>query len=359
MYGSFDTLCRSRTTKVTLTERRSWECDGHHRPERARPLEDSRQRYQTLLRPPRTRFVADAETGEIVERSAAEELRGQPRDDIIGRHQTELHPEEAGGLSRTSSSRPSIEVDKSRNSSRRPNRASLPTANRSHRISAAAVSLPDGPVRFGGFRDVSDREERKRELERKSERWTRRTSESPSATPTGRATPWCTSTTSSPPSPGTAATRSWGGTVGSCRASDEGRRRRTAGGGRQRGAVHDELLNYRKDGEQFWNRLAVTPIDDDVGTLATHRHPAGCVRRVDQRATDTSAPGTTRELLEADDTDEAVAKALDTLSEELDFQLAGVYLREGDELVHAGTVGATPDATPNRIERGRRLCGTL
>jgi len=30
------------------------------------------------------------------------------------------------------------------------------------------------------------------------------------------------------------------------------------------------LRNYRQNGEQFWNRLSVTPIFDDDGELANH-----------------------------------------------------------------------------------------
>ncbi|PYZ02474.1 hypothetical protein C8039_19405 [Halogeometricum sp. wsp3] len=114
-----------------------------------------------------------------------------------------------------------------------------------------------------------------------------------------------------------------------------------------------ELRNYRKDGEQFWNRLSVLPST----TMSARGDYVGIQHDVSDEKTRElrirALHGTTRELLDADDKDEAVAKALDTQSEELDFQLAGVYLREGDELVHAGTVGATPDATPRRIDRGR------
>jgi PAS domain S-box-containing protein len=68
--------------------------DITRRQEREAELEASREMYQGLINTaPNPIFVADAETGRIVEANrAAEELRGEPRADIIGRHQSELHP---------------------------------------------------------------------------------------------------------------------------------------------------------------------------------------------------------------------------------------------------------------------------
>jgi PAS domain S-box-containing protein len=70
--------------------------DITERKERERRLEAARKRYQTFIdAAPDPIFVADADTGEIVEaNAAAAELRSQPRDEIVGLHQTKLHPDE-------------------------------------------------------------------------------------------------------------------------------------------------------------------------------------------------------------------------------------------------------------------------
>lgn len=69
--------------------------DTTARKERERELDSARKRYQTLIEAaPDPIFVADAETGEIIEtNTAAAELRQQSDEEIQGLHQTELHPE--------------------------------------------------------------------------------------------------------------------------------------------------------------------------------------------------------------------------------------------------------------------------
>ena len=71
--------------------------DITERKKREQQLETARKRYQTLIEAaPEPIFVADAESGEIVEANdAAAELRRQPREEIIGLHQTDLHPGDA------------------------------------------------------------------------------------------------------------------------------------------------------------------------------------------------------------------------------------------------------------------------
>jgi PAS domain S-box-containing protein len=68
--------------------------DVTERRRRKAELEASRERYQSLIdTAPDPIFVADAETGALVEANqAAVELRGEPRSAIVGRHQSELHP---------------------------------------------------------------------------------------------------------------------------------------------------------------------------------------------------------------------------------------------------------------------------
>jgi PAS domain S-box-containing protein len=58
-------------------------------------LEVTKKRYKMLLQTaPDPVFVVDADTGEILEvNEAAEQFRGQPSEEIVGTHQTDLHPE--------------------------------------------------------------------------------------------------------------------------------------------------------------------------------------------------------------------------------------------------------------------------
>ena len=68
--------------------------DITERRERERELAASRKRYRTFIEAaPDPIFVADADTGELVEaNAAAAELRNQPRQEIVGLHQSALHP---------------------------------------------------------------------------------------------------------------------------------------------------------------------------------------------------------------------------------------------------------------------------
>jgi PAS domain S-box-containing protein len=61
-----------------------------------RELADARKKYRALIdAAPDAVFVADVETGEIVEANeAATDLLGRSRDDIIGMHQADLHPDD-------------------------------------------------------------------------------------------------------------------------------------------------------------------------------------------------------------------------------------------------------------------------
>ncbi len=70
--------------------------DITERQTREQEVERARKRYQTLIsEAPNPIFVADAETGEIVEANiAAAELMNRPQQELVGLHQTELHPED-------------------------------------------------------------------------------------------------------------------------------------------------------------------------------------------------------------------------------------------------------------------------
>lgn len=69
--------------------------DVTDRREQQRELDAVRRRYEGLFEAaPDPIFVADANTGELVEaNTAAEAIRGQPREEILDLHQTDLHPE--------------------------------------------------------------------------------------------------------------------------------------------------------------------------------------------------------------------------------------------------------------------------
>ncbi|MGM0397848.1 MAG: PAS domain S-box protein [Halobacteriota archaeon] len=138
------------------------------RKRRERRLEETKKRYHTLLRAaPDPVFVADRESGEIIEANeAAAELRDQPREEILGLHQSELHPdgeseryrrlferhvEEGGVLSKMADGKQVYAVTG--------DGEKVPVA-----ISVDMVELPEGPVVYGIFRDVSERTSREKEL---------------------------------------------------------------------------------------------------------------------------------------------------------------------------------------------------
>ena len=143
--------------------------------ERRRDLAASRERYQTLLQAnPDPVLVADVETGKIVEANAAATgLLGRPREEIIGAHQTDLHP---SGRAEVYASlfRRSLDEDG-------PMRA-LPDGTQIEvvtdegtttpvEINATTVALPDGRVVYGVFRDVSERKAMQKRLTRRERRF--------------------------------------------------------------------------------------------------------------------------------------------------------------------------------------------
>ena len=135
--------------------------DITERMEREQELSSLKERYETLLEAaPEPVFVADARSGEIIEtNAAAETLLGKSSDDVVGMAQSDLHPSDDGELYREL-----FEEHVKTGGTRR----KLPDGSPIHmvtddgkqipvEISVAKVSLPDGPVVFGIFRDISDR----------------------------------------------------------------------------------------------------------------------------------------------------------------------------------------------------------
>jgi PAS domain S-box-containing protein len=138
--------------------------DITERKESERELTALKERYETLLAAaPDPVFVADAETGEIIEvNEAAETLIGEPRDNLIGRHQTAFHPTEDAELYREAFNRARGEqtiirtlADGSRLKLATADGETIPTE-----VSVDTVALPSGPVIYGIFRDLSGRGER-------------------------------------------------------------------------------------------------------------------------------------------------------------------------------------------------------
>jgi PAS domain S-box-containing protein len=142
---------------TVFSPRRDWE----------QAFEVARRQYQTLLHAaPDPVFVADIETGEIVEANeAAARLRGEPREEIVGRHQTELHPseeaeryrelfaehaDEGGGVSGSDGEWLHVVTADGEQ---------IPVE-----IRTETITLTDKTVIYGVFRDVSERAEREREL---------------------------------------------------------------------------------------------------------------------------------------------------------------------------------------------------
>jgi len=143
--------------------------DITERKERQRELTVTKERYETLLAAaPDPVCVADAETGEIIEvNEAAEALIGEPREQLIGRHQTTFHPTEDADLYREAFKRAKGErtiirtlADGSRLKLKTADGETVPTE-----ISVDTVALPSGPVIYGIFRDLSDRDDREMTLE--------------------------------------------------------------------------------------------------------------------------------------------------------------------------------------------------
>ena len=135
--------------------------------ERDVELQASRERYRRLLdAAPDAIVTADAESGEILDvNEAAVDLFGRPREELVGRHQTDLHPSEdadqyravfdehaaTGGILDEDEVREVVRSDGER----------VPVE-----INAGVTELPGGSVVQGIFRDVSERARRERELAR-------------------------------------------------------------------------------------------------------------------------------------------------------------------------------------------------
>ncbi|WP_299332678.1 PAS domain S-box protein [Haloplanus sp.] len=328
--------------------------------ERERALEESQERYRTLLRAaPDPVFVADVETGDIVEaNAAAEAIVGRSRDDIVGHSQTELHPtddaelyeaafEQSVGNSRVLSELP----DGTQPQLRDADGETVPVE-----ISTATVGLPQGPVMYGVFRDISDRRKGERELELKERAMDEANVGITISDPNQEDTPLVY------------VNDGFVEQTGYTRADAIGRNRRVlhadetdhAALADLRDAIANaeattvELRDSRKNGTPFWNRLSVTPVHGENGELLNY---IGVQRDITDEKTREerlrALHGSTRELLRADNSEDAAAIAVESLSAAFDFQQSALYFRRDDALVSAAMTGTSDATPPDRIERGR------
>jgi PAS domain S-box-containing protein len=108
-----------------------------------------------------------------------------------------------------------------------------------------------------------------------------------------------------------------------------------------------EIRNYRADGTEFWNRLTVTPIYDEDGTLLRYLgSQRDITERYRNRRVRTALLSTTKELMDADSREEIARIVSDATERALGHDLNAVYLRTEDG------VGAplTPVAWSERVE---------
>ena len=232
-------------------------------------LKENQNRYQTLLEAaPDPVFVADAETGEIIEvNAAAEAVLGQARDDIVGEDQTEIHPQDDIQLYREvyqqcagSSTVLSELPDGTQPELRGADGETVPVE-----INADTVQLPRGPVMYGVFRDVSRRRERERELELKERAMDEANLGITISDPDQEDNPLIYVNDGFVDQTGYSRDEAVGRNCRFLQADDRDQSAldelRDAIAAEEATTV--ELRNYRKDGEQFWNLLSVTPVYEE------------------------------------------------------------------------------------------------
>ena len=144
--------------------------------QQTREIREQKERYESLLQSaPDPVFVADTNTGEVIEANeAAEALREQDQDEIVGLAQSKLHPPDEreraraefneaaaddGGVWRTYSDGSQIHAVSSTGDT-------VPVE-----ITHNTFSLPEGQVSYAIFRDITEQIEREREILEQKERY--------------------------------------------------------------------------------------------------------------------------------------------------------------------------------------------
>ncbi|TMT81382.1 PAS domain S-box protein [Haloterrigena sp. H1] len=250
--------------------------DITERKEREYELESLKERYETLLdAAPDPVFIGDTETGEIIEvNAAAEKLVGEPREDIIGRHQSDLHPSDQSEQYRQLFEE-QVEEGKMKGQLPDGSQIYIVTGDGEQipvEISVDTVSLRDESVIFGIFRDISERLEREAELESKTRAIDK--------APVGIAL----SDPNKEDNPLTYVNEQFSELTGynkeeilgkNCRfLQEDGADPETVSTIRQaieeQEPVTEIIRNYRKDGTKFWNQLTIAPITTGSGELANY-----------------------------------------------------------------------------------------
>lgn len=157
------TVSYTATTNVVPGQHLVISRDISERAEREHELQSLKNRYETLLEEaPDPAFVADAETGSIIEvNSSAETLLGTSRAEIIGLQYHELHPESQADQYRRLFQ---DHVDRAIPQRQLPDGTPIVLERNDGRqipveINVTNIPVPGGTVLFGIFRDISAVEE--------------------------------------------------------------------------------------------------------------------------------------------------------------------------------------------------------
>ena len=334
--------------------------DVTERKAREAALTDSQERYETLLEAaPDPVFVADAETGEIVEtNAAAEELVGRPREELVGLNQIELHPQDDTDLYRAAfeDATASPGVLSELPNGDQPKLCCAGGETIPVEINTDTVQLPDGPVIYGVFRDVSKRREHEQELELKERAMDEASVGITISDPDREDNPLVYVNDGFVEQTGYNRSDAVGRNCRFLQADDRDQQAlddlRNAIAADK--AITVDLRNYRQNGEQFWNRLSVTPVYDDDGTLTNH---IGIQQDVTEEKTREqrlrALLETTQNLLQTDTLEEATSGAVESLATEFELQQVAFYRRDGDTLVSTALTGTSTAKPPERIERGQ------
>ncbi len=114
-----------------------------------------------------------------------------------------------------------------------------------------------------------------------------------------------------------------------------------------------ELLNYRKDGSTFWNRVAITPVRNEAGEVT---HFIDIRADVSEQRQEQERTRLSLKILEhlntGGDKHEVIAGILDRIKQYTGVEAVGIRLREGDDYPYYATNGFRD----HFVEKERHLC---
>jgi PAS domain S-box-containing protein len=148
--------------------------DITERKQAQKALQESEERFRAVFEgAPDAIFLADAETGEILDANwAASQLLLKPREELIGLHQSQLHPPSMDNISRAEFTKHSRLTQETQKIARleyvvlRSDGAEIPVEILSHKI-----HIQGKPVLQGIFRDISERKQAEEKLRLSEERF--------------------------------------------------------------------------------------------------------------------------------------------------------------------------------------------